>query len=198
MPDASDAPIGWLLITARVGAEGSLRVRVWRELRRLGAVYLHSGVCLLPTLPAVRDRVAQLRAHVEHGGGSMRVLHIDLLDAADQDWVRSEQRRDRDEEYAEVVERSHEFLAEIDRELSRDRATYAEVEESETDLERYRRWLAKIDARNYCDAPGRAAAVAAVDRCQARLDELLAAALAADDAAPPTPVGRLHVITGEG
>ncbi|MFF7987148.1 Chromate resistance protein ChrB [Streptomyces sp. NPDC007901] len=34
-------------------------------------------------------------------------------------------------------------------------ATYAEVEESEADLERFDRWLAKIAARDYFDALAR-------------------------------------------
>jgi hypothetical protein len=38
----------WLLVAIVTGADAALRVRVWRELRKLGAVYLHSSVCLLP------------------------------------------------------------------------------------------------------------------------------------------------------
>jgi hypothetical protein len=56
----------------------------------------------------------------------------------------------RDAEYAEVLER----LAVLRQELADERArsgrlTYAEVEESEADLDRFRVWLAKIAARDY-------------------------------------------------
>lgn len=44
------------------------------------------------------------------------------------------------------------------------RTTYAEVEECEADLERYRSWLAKIAARDYFGAPGGAAAQEAVSK----------------------------------
>ncbi|MEV0398453.1 Chromate resistance protein ChrB [Actinoallomurus sp. NPDC050550] len=50
---------------------------------------------------------------------------------------------------------------------SRDRATYTEVEESEVDLQRFEKWLAAIIARDYFDAPGGAAARAAVEECKA-------------------------------
>ena len=46
-----------------------------------------------------------------------------------------------------------ERLPELERELAHERArgrtTYAEAEESEADLERFRSWLAKIAARDY-------------------------------------------------
>jgi hypothetical protein len=38
-------------------------------------------------------------------------------------------------------------------ERARGNATYAEVEESEADLERYRTWSGKIAARDYFEAP---------------------------------------------
>jgi hypothetical protein len=52
----------------------------------------------------------------------------------------------RDAEYADVLERLPEFHAELDKERARGRATYAEVEECEADLDRFRSWLGKITA----------------------------------------------------
>ncbi|MGI5241894.1 alpha/beta fold hydrolase [Dactylosporangium sp. CA-139066] len=69
-------------------------------------------------------------------------------------------------------------------ETARGRATYAEVEESEADLERFRAWIAKIIARDYFGAPGRTAAQAAIDRCAAALADFEAAAVAAETGAP--------------
>jgi hypothetical protein len=92
----------------------------------------------------------------------------------------AEQSTDRDTEYGEVVERTGEFLAEIDREIERNRATYTEVEESEADLERFDRWLASIVARDYFHAPGRQAAEDAIQRCREALAAFEAAAVAAD------------------
>ncbi|GII29755.1 hypothetical protein Pmi06nite_31970 [Planotetraspora mira] len=94
----------------------------------------------------------------------------------------AEQRAERDAEYAEVVERTPAFLAEIQTETARGRATYAEVEESEADLERFEKWLAGIAARDYFNAPGGAAARAAVQQCRHALADFERAALHADTA----------------
>jgi hypothetical protein len=170
----------WLLVAIVTGSESALRVRVWRELRKLGAVYLHASVCLLPDRPAVARTVDTLARRVRDGGGSARVLRTALIDEEQQGRIVAEQSADRDREYLEVVERTGDFLAEIDRETQRNRATYTEVEESEADLERFDRWLASILARDYFRAPGRQQAEAAMQRCRDALTTFEAAAVAAD------------------
>ncbi|MFD7780447.1 Chromate resistance protein ChrB [Streptomyces sp. NPDC059753] len=50
---------------------------------------------------------------------------------------------ERDAEYGEVSGRAPALLAELEKETARGRANYAEVEESDADLERFDKWLAK-------------------------------------------------------
>jgi hypothetical protein len=84
-----------------------------------------------------------------------------------------------------VVERTPAFLAEIAMETERGRATYAEVEESEADLDRFKAWLGKIATRDYFAAPGGQAARAAVAACEQALAEFEQAALSAETSAGP-------------
>lgn len=84
---------------------------------------------------------------------------------------------ERTDEYNGVRSRVPAFLDEIDHERSRDRATYAEVEESEADLDRLRTWLSRVQSRDYFNAPGGADAVAAVERCAETLAAFEADAL---------------------
>jgi hypothetical protein len=184
----------WLLVAIVTGSDAALRVRVWRELRKLGAVYLHASVCLLPDRPPVVATVETLTRRVRDGGGSARILRTVLVDPDERAGIISEQAADRDREYQEVVERTGEFLAEIDRETQRHRATYTEVEESEADLDRFDRWLASIGARDYFHAAGRREAEAALQSCRSALAVFEAAAVAADTEttlgdSPPTAAG---------
>ena len=145
---------GWLLVSiSTAGAPASLRVHVWRKLRGLGALYLQQSVCLLPDLPEVNRQVLRLLDRVDREGGTARMLHIELADPAERDHVIAELQTARDEEYDEVLERLPEFFAEVERETAGGRATYAEVEENEADLRRYRDWMGKIAARDYFNAP---------------------------------------------
>jgi hypothetical protein len=181
--------LGWLLVTIVTGPENSLRVRVWRELRRLGAVYLHNAVCLLPNRPEAAAAVMTLAEKVQAGGGRARILQVRLIDRAEEAAVIAEQVADRDQEYRELVERSSGFVNEIELEFGRGNTTYLEVEESEADLERFERWFASIAARDYFEAAGRDEAEAALVRCRVLLADFQAAALDAETETP-IPSGR--------
>lgn len=183
-PGDGDSPQRWLLISVSLTAgQASLRVHVWRKLRSLGAVYLQASVCLLPERPEVVQQVRRLADRVRHEGGTARVLQVALPEAGEQQALREEFNTARDSEYAEVLERLPALSAEIAMERGRGRATYAEVEESEADLERFRSWLAKIAARDYFAAPGGEQARRAVATVVEELAAFEAAALNAE--APP-------------
>jgi len=169
-----------LVSVSTAGGHASLRVQVWRKLRSLGALYLQQSVCLLPARERPTKEVARLLARVHAQGASGRVLTIDIPDDREYAALVAEFNAARDAEYAEVLERTPAMLAEIASETARGRATYAEVEESEADLERFRAWLAKIVVRDYFGAPGRAAAEQAVARCADALADFEAAALSAE------------------
>jgi hypothetical protein len=174
----------WLLVTASsAGAADSLRVAIWRKLRSLGALYLQQSVCVLPARPDVDREIRRLVDRVRANGGAARVLRITFEDADEEAQLVSELQAARDDEYGEVLERVPSFLDELRNERDRGRATYEEVEESEADLERFRAWLAKIDRRDYFDAPRRAEAHAAVERCAQALEDFESEAFARD--APP-------------
>lgn len=168
-----------MLLSISTGKEASLRVFVWRQLRKLGAIYLHQSVCLLPDRPGIRARLRPVLSRLDSQGGQVRLLSI-RVGADEHQGLVQEQQRDRDLEYAEVVERAPQLLAELALETARGRATYTEVEESEADLERFQKWLATIAARDYFQAPGGAAARSAVQDCREALATFEAAAVTAD------------------
>jgi hypothetical protein len=176
---ANSANAEWQLVSITTGSDATLRVYVWRQLRRLGALYLHRSVCLLPNRPEVRAALQPILLRVRVQGGTVRNLTIQV-EGSEHDALVAEQRGERDEEYREVVERVPAFLSEITMETARGRATYAEVEESEADLERFEKWLAAITARDYFQAAAGSTARAAVQQCRDALAGFEAAALTAE------------------
>lgn len=171
----------WLVISASTaGAHGTLRVQVWRKLRSLGALYLQQSVCLLPARDEVRRHVRRLSDRIQQQGGTIRVLQMRFTDADEEHAVVQEFNAARDAEYSEVLERIPELRRELAQERARGRATYAEVEESEADLERFRNWMAKIGSRDYFAAAGGAAARAALEEAATDLEAFEQAALHAE------------------
>lgn len=175
------------------GATGSLRVQVWRKLRSLGALYLQQSVCLLPATVEVVREVRRLVDRVQRHGGAARILRMAFSDPAEEQAVIAEFNAARDTEYAEVLDRLPELRAELANERARGNVTYAEVEESEADLGRFRSWLAKIAHRDYFAASSGQAARGAVDEAATELAAFEEAALHAEASEPGAAAPRLRV-----
>lgn len=79
-------------------------------------------------------------------------------------------RADRGREYDELAERCGAFLAEIGKETRAGKFIFAELEESEQDLEKLVRWLAKIWARDFFPDDRAPRAIGMVDRCRNALE----------------------------
>ena len=177
----------WVLISvSTAGAADSLRVQVWRKLRSLGALYLQQSVCLLPGRPEVVKEVRRLADRIRRQGGAVRVLSMRFTIPGEEQAVVAEMNSARNAEYAELLDRLPELCQELAEEHERGNTTYAEVEESEADLQRFRSWLTKITARDYFDAPRGRDARAAVDQAAVELAAFEEAALHAD---VPEPAG---------
>lgn len=201
-PPPDDPRQPWLLVTvSTAGASSTLRVHAWRKLRSLGAVYIHKSVAVLPRRPPTSRAVNRLADRVRHEGGQATVWTIELSDAAQEAELVATFQAERSDEYSEVCSRTPAFLAEIDQERARGRTTYAEVEESEADLDRLRTWLGRVQARDYFDAPGAAEAAAAVEGCVEALAAFEADALRAEapdlDADQPPAPRRLRALPRE-
>jgi hypothetical protein len=189
----------WLLVIVSTGGSSTLRVHAWRKLRSFGALYLQHSVALLPARPHTARGVRRLLERLRRSGGDGRALPITIDDRGEEAAVVAQFRAERSDEYREIVSHVPAFLEELARERAQGRATYGELEESEANLERLRKWLARVGARDYFDAPGRAEAEQAVERCAAELasfeQEALAAELRGEDTAPESR--RLRALEGE-
>jgi len=173
------------MVTVSTGsASSTLRVHAWRKLRSLGARYLHNSVAVLPERPETVRAVNRLVDRVRREGGQASTWTIELTDPAQQRELIDGFQAERSDEYHEVCDRVPAFLAEIEQERALGRTTYAEVEESEADLDRLRTWLARVQARDYFSAPGAVEAAAAVERCTEALAAFEADALQAEAPEP--------------
>lgn len=145
-PPAS--PAEWLLLIHQLPAEPAyLRVKVGRRLRRLGAVALKSSVYLLPMGDEEVEDFRWLRREIVDGGGEATLSRAVLLDGTDDQEVRAMFQRDRDAEYEEIAAAAR---------------APAAGSPSADELQRLRRRLDEVVSRDRFDAPGRAAAEAAL------------------------------------
>src|SRR3954468_1429158 len=167
---ASDG--GWLVLIYRVAPEpSSSRVAVWRDLKRIGAHYLQQCVCVLPRRPDLRAAVDGVREKIARLGGSSNLFEAPALPAEEERDLIAGFRELVAKQYAEIVEECDtKFVKEIEFETFRENYTFAEAEEIEQDLEKIRRWFARVRERDWFDAPGRDEAEARIAGCAELLE----------------------------
>ena len=171
----------WLLLIYTVPSEPSrLRATVWRELKKVGAVYLRDGVCVLPAHPETAEAFRAIAARIADLGGQATLVEDARLDPARGRAIADQANAARADEYAEVGREAEAFLAHVAREREHREFTFAEVEELEADLGKLKRWIAQIRARDHFGADG----AAVVDERVTRGESALAAFL--DEAYRPT------------
>ena len=172
-----DPRAAWLLLVYRVPPEPSAsRVAVWRDLKRIGVLYLQQCVCVAPRTPALEDALTAVRARIEAVGGSSNLFAVASLPDVDAASLVDGFRELVAKQYAEIVEECEtKFVKEIEFEIFRANYSYAEAEEIEQDLDKIRRWFAQVQARDWFDAPGRGEVEGWIGRCAELLDGFYAA-----------------------
>jgi hypothetical protein len=164
-------PLSWRVLIYRVPTEpASKRVSVWRDLKRLGALYLQQCACIVPDLPGVIDEVNQVAAKIPSLGGETFLLEVPRLPPADEARIIESFRALRSSEYAEIIEECEtKFVKEIEFEHFRQNYTFEEAEEIEQDLDKIRRWFDRVRNRDWFKAERRDEVETWLAQCQVLL-----------------------------
>lgn len=145
--------MGWRVITYRLAADPSRhRVRIWRDLRKLGAVSLQQGTWALPAGEGFDAGLEQVVKAIQAAGGDPVVLAV-ADDEASNAQLEALFTAQREAEWAEFVADCGKYEAELASEVAKGKLTLAELDEEEESLERLRRWYRAIRARDLFGAP---------------------------------------------
>src|SRR3979490_1868720 len=139
-------PLSWRVLIYRVPTEpASKRVAVWRDLKRLGALYLQQCACIFPDIPGVTDEANEVAAKSPAVGGETFLLEVPPRQPEDEARIIQSYRTQRANEYAEIIEECEtKFVKEIELEHFRQNYTFEEAAEIEQDLEKIRRWCGGV------------------------------------------------------
>jgi hypothetical protein len=180
--DTDGCPASWLLLLTQLPRSASSpRVALWRRLRAAGAAAMVTSVWVLPETAPHAELLDQLRDELVRQGGIGFVLSVPAAAPDMNEAIVGRFRSDRGREYDEFAERCDALLEEIGREGKAGKYTFAEMEESEQDLEKLVRWLAKIEARDFFPDERKQAATAMLTRCQAAVADFSQAVYAAEN-----------------
>ena len=142
-----------------------------------------TSVWVLPATAPHAELLEQLRDGLLQQGGIGFVLSIPASASAPDvnEAIVASFRSDRGREYDEFAERCSALLEEIGREGKAGKYTFAEMEESEQDLEKLARWLGKIQARDFFPDERGQEAAGTLARCQAAVEAFSQSVYAAEE-----------------
>lgn len=173
----------WILLIYTVPSEPTRkRAYIWREIKKIGALYLRDGVCALPDRPVTADAIRQVAAKIEEFGGEVTLVADVHLDEKRAVSLIAASRAARAEEYAELAREAEAFLAHVHRETEHREFTFAELEELEGDLAKLTRWTDQVRARDYFVAEDAERVRALLARCEEELATFMETAARADEA----------------
>ena len=139
-----------LLIVSLPPNPSSLRVRVWRRLRALGAVALKRTVYLLPDTPDNYEQFQWLGQEIQRERGETILLRVDQIENMSRTDIIRLFHEARDPEYRQLATRYRKVIQALERKSA---AASARVDRDLTQLTKDFEKLRELD---FFDAPGRA------------------------------------------
>jgi hypothetical protein len=144
----------WLLLIHQIPPKpGYLRVKIWRQLQRLGAVAVKNSVYVLPKSDqAHEDLQWVLRAIVDRGGDAS-ICEAHFVEGLDDQQVEALFHTARDADYAALAEEAKRLVDE----WPPDAADAEQKTRLEAEIARLRRRFSDVTAIDHLGAPGREA-----------------------------------------
>ena len=106
----------WIMLVHEIPPKPSyLRVKVRRELRKLGAVAIKNSVYVAPAGPAIRDGLNQIIQGIRRAGGSGAVCEARFIDGLSDDAVVERFQAERDAEYRTIADEAERVQSRLGR-----------------------------------------------------------------------------------
>lgn len=146
---AAPAPAWLVLMVSLPPHPSSLRVRVWRKLRALGAVALKKAVSILPSTAENLEQFQWLSQEVQKDGGEVTLLKVDRIENMSHAEIVRRFQEARSEDYRGLAARYRQIARELDR-----RAPRAVLARRGERLARLHREAERVREIDFFDAPG--------------------------------------------
>jgi ChrB-like protein len=167
------APVRFVLVVYRMPTKPTAgRVAVWRQLKKIGAIYLHQSVCVFPDTARTRRELEPILGRIENAAGEYHLLPLRQLTEEEHEKLVAQFVAQTGRQYEEIVENCEvNFQKEIEFETFRKNFTYEEAEEIRIEFDKICSWFAQVRERDWFGAPNQGEAKEWLGRCEKQLEE---------------------------
>lgn len=143
----------WLVLFYKTPTDSSTsRVYIWRQIKKLGAIYMQDGGVILPYSKENMVSFKKLSDKIKELHGDPTILISSFYDEEKENVIIEEFNHTRNLEYKEVLEQCGHFFAKIKKETEKQNFTSEELEEVEEEYEKLQNWFEKIRKRDFFKA----------------------------------------------
>lgn len=147
------------------------RVAVWRQLKKMGAVYLQQSACVFPELTRIRRELQPILMKIAMSDGRYHLLPLRSLPDAEHAKLIAEFQDQSAKQFQEIIDNCEiNFQKEIDFETFRGNFTYEEAEEIRLEFEKIVNWFEGVSERDWFQATNKDEAQEWLNRCEALLE----------------------------
>jgi len=169
---AVPAKTAWWLLIYKIPSEPSrLRATIWREVHRLGVVYLQDGVCLVPDALDIELRLDALREKIVGMGGKAWTFRVESAVGGQDAELEGLFRGALANELAELRNAARALCRHLEDAKDHFELEDEDVARSESELRRLRSLLQTVRARQFFKEPVSDEIAAILYRCHTLLTE---------------------------
>jgi DNA-binding transcriptional regulator PaaX len=139
----------WIVLNYNLPTEPSRpRVAAWRKLKKLGAINIQQSMWIMIYDEENHKQLNEISKDVESNGGTSFLMECTFYEDSQENRVIALFNEMRDEEYNEYINECKKYIKEINKEISIEKYTFAELEEEEAELNKLVSWHRDIRSRD--------------------------------------------------
>jgi hypothetical protein len=167
-----DKPTSWIIVFYDVPTEPTkLRVRIWREFKKIGALYPQMSFCILPNNKENVEKIEEISKIILDNGKFIKITTSDY-DEKEHNKMLEMFREERDKQYDEIYEECEEFIEETNLNIKNKKFTQEEVEEMEEVLDGLNRWVDKVMSKDWIKTSSKITNLKeCLKKCQESMDQ---------------------------
>jgi hypothetical protein len=167
-----DKPTSWIIVFYDVPTEPTkLRVRIWREFKKIGALYPQMSFCILSNNKENKEKIEEISKIILDSGKFFKITTSEY-DEKEHNKMLEMFREERDKQYDEIYEECEEFIEETNLNIKNNKFTQEEVEEMEEVLDGLNRWVDKVMSKDWIKTSSKITNLKeCLKKCQESMDQ---------------------------
>jgi hypothetical protein len=148
------------------------RVAVWRQLKKIGAIYLQQSVCVFPDYATVRADLQSILSRITEAQGEFHMLPVRMLSPSEHGKLVDQFLDQTAKHYTEIIENCEvNFQKEVEFEIFRQNFTYEEAEEIRIEFEKIANWFERVKKRDWFGASNQKEAERWIATCERLVED---------------------------